>query len=159
MAIEIISQRDPKWSKDKIGNTNLTIGRFGCTICSISMGTEYFSKIVNSVHRKLPSALAKSLLFTSGGLLIWSSLSSIGLSLKSRLDVDKTSKEKIDQEIKQGLLNPLTICLIEVDHAHWVLGIGKSLLGGYTILDPWDGKKTTTRKYKSITGCAIITIK
>lgn len=147
-----LRQGDPRWKDEKLGDSPLTIGRFGCTITCLSMGTEYFHSVNRRIGYKLPPALAKSLLFTSGGLLIWSSLASIGLRRENRF------YGRQDGVIQEALKNPLKICLLEVNSSHWVLATGKSLLGGYNILDPLYGDSSTTRRYKLITGGCVITI-
>lgn len=148
MNTTLLSQRDPLWAGEYLGKSNSTVGRYGCTITSISMGTGYFNKW-NS-----PKQLAKELEYTTDGLLIWGSLPKVTI-----FKLEKRFYGQKDELIQEALKNPRKICLIQVENYHWVLATGKSLLGGYKMNDPWFGDKSTTKRYKSITGGAVLVLK
>lgn len=144
----LLSQRDPLWAGEYLGKSNSTVGRYGCTVTSISMGTGYFN------NWKSPKELARELSFTSDGLLLWSSLPSATIfKLETRFYGQR------DGLIRAALAHPKKICLIQVENYHWVLATGRNLLGGYRINDPWFGDKSTTKRYKSITGGAVLILK
>lgn len=141
----LLSQRDPTWSNVKLGQSNLTVGRFGCTTVSISMLTDYFGSY------KAPSFLAtKGLQYTKEGLLIWSSINSL-----SCMSFEKRLYNRNDTEIMTSLKDPMKACILEVEGRHWVVAVRKSILPDrYVILDPWFGDKASSKRYKTITGSA-----
>jgi len=143
-----LSQRDKRWGGEYLGKSNSTVGRYGCTITSISMATDFFKQWKN------PQKLARELTFTKDGLLVWSRLpKATCFKLEARFYGQK------DNIIQEALRHPRKVVLIQVENYHWVLGTGKSLFGGYNIADPWFGDRSTTRRYKSITGGAVLVLK
>lgn len=143
--MKILSQRDRQWSTKKIGDTKLSIGRWGCLITSISMLSSYF-KPYNS-----PEWFAENCKFTKDGLLYWSSCKFANFRFVNRV------YHRSDRFIKQSLKHPNTAVVLELDYSHWVVAIGRSWLGGYRIADPFYGNKSTTRRYGRITGSAHFT--
>lgn len=140
-----LSQRDPRWASEYLGKSKSTVGRYGCTITSIAMGTYYFKQYLD------PKFLARNLSFTLEGLLMWTSLPKV-----TCFKLEKRFFGQQDAVIQEALKNPKKIVLIQVENYHWVLGLGKALLGGYRISDPWFGDYATTKRYKSITGGAVL---
>lgn len=145
--MRILSQRDPIWANDKLGQSQSTVGRYGCTITSISMGTDYFKSW------KTPKELAKELKYTNEGLLLWDSLPSA-----TCFKLEKRFYGQQDHLIREALGSQKKIALIQVENYHWVLALGKNIFGGYKIADPWFGDTSTTKRYKSITGGAILVL-
>jgi hypothetical protein len=140
-----IGQRDPRWSEIKLGDSVCTVGRYGCLITDISMALYYYKKYIS------PGILARILDFTPGGLLLWDSLSTVGLKLTKR------GYGRNDSDIQSALKNPATVCILQVQGNHWVLATGNRLLGGYNIADSWFGDRSTTGRYgNNITGYAVI---
>lgn len=142
----ILSQRDQAWANTKMGNSSLTIGRWGCCITAISMLTDYFGAY------KAPSFLAtKGLQYTKDGLVIWSSVNNLaGMAFEKRL------YGRNDAEIGISLKDPLRACILEVEGRHWVTVMKKTLFGNsYIVADPWFGDKCDVlKRYKTITGSA-----
>jgi len=132
--MKILCQRDPLWAKETIGKSGLTIGRYGCTITSLSMLSSQWGPYIT------PPVLAKKLTFTKQGLIIWQSIEKVmGFKFIWRgYSAPKTSELPL---------------LLEVDHCHWVVGVGLDK-GIYKILDPWDGKEALSTRYDNITGYA-----
>ena len=131
----------------KMGNSNFTIARYGCLLTDITVGYDWFFK-----QTLTPPEIDSKLQFDTNGCLVWGSLSNIGLKLTNRV------QGRNDTVIIEAIKNPNEICCIQVNSSHWVLALGKSLLGGYNIFDPWFGDYSTTRRYSNnITGCAVIT--
>lgn len=149
-----LTQQDKRWNTTKLGNTEFTIGRYGCLTTCVSMATQYYNTTVEpKVTYSLPPKLAKSLTFTPQGLLVWSSLSSIGLSRRERFYGQQ------DDKIRDAIKNPMTVCVLNVNHGnHWVLAYSRNWLGGYNVIDPWDGKRKGTSGFSDITGGAVLTI-
>ena len=140
-----LSQRDSRWSQIKLGDSPLTVGRYGCTTTCVSMLTDYFKCFVD------PGAMAKERLrFTSGGLLIWSSVNF------PRMKFEKRLYSRNDAEIVKSLLrDPNRAVIFEVDYSHWVVATGKlPWTDIYTIADPWRGDRSLSTRYKRITGSA-----
>lgn len=140
-----LSQRNPLWATHKIGQTSITIGRFGCTITGLSMLSDYYGSFHN------PAELADQLKFTVEGLVIWSSLPAVlPFHLEHRLYHDDRTA------IEEAIQDPKRSALLQVDGYHWVVATGLvSKTKHYNIVDPWDGKKKTTSSYGHVTGCAI----
>jgi hypothetical protein len=130
----------------RLGNTPFTVGRYGCLITDLSMISDYFHDY------KSPKYFAKYGRFQPDGQFIWTSLPEI-----SKLVLVDRSNGRNDEMIMKGLKDPKLTAILQVNKNHFVLALGKSLLGGYNIADPWTGKKSTTRYYgNNITGARII---
>lgn len=145
------SQRDPRWSKEKIGESSLTVGRMGCCLTSISMLSSYFECL------RLPSELAHNVhYYTKNGLVIWKNF------VFSKMRFVGREYMRNDEKIREYLKDSGKAVIFEVDNrAHWVVGIKPTLLGNdYVIVDPWTGtKKTLKKEYKNITGAAYFAFK
>jgi len=144
-----LCQRDQKWADTPIGKTPYLLKRFGCTITCISMFSDYFAKFKG--FWKSPKDLASKLQFTKDGLIIWASLPEV---LPFRLE--KRLYSRNDSEIKISLKDSKRAVALQVDNFHWLAVVGKGLLGGWVVYDPWDGLKKTipNKSYKAITGSA-----
>jgi len=142
----LLSQRDPRWSQVKIGASNLTIGRYGCTTTCLSMLSDYFKCFVT------PDAIAnKKNNYTPDGLVIWKNLSFAHMEFESR------QIGRVDKDIQAALKDPNRAVILLVDNGqHWVVALGKTLTGNdYRVADPWFGdKRTACGTYKNITGAA-----
>lgn len=142
--MQLICQRDPKWSSVKLGSSGMTVGNYGCTISCVSMSSSWAGCF------KDPLFLARHLSFTSAGLLIWSSIASV-LCLKFVWRGYTYDQKKIDEALKGAT----TTCLLNVDYKkHWVLGIYRvPFTNKYWVADPWDGKR---KFYSGVVGYAIL---
>lgn len=146
--MQILSQRNPQWADVKIGPSNITVGRYGCTITCISMLTSYFGNWVD------PEQIALKQLFTKDGLIIWTKLN------LPNIKFDHRGYGRNDVEIMDALKDPNKAVILQVQNYHWVVALGRGLLKGYRIADPWFGDKSTTARYKDqITGYAIFKLK
>ena len=113
------------------------------------MLTDYFSAFKG--EWKSPDQLAQKLKFNVEGMIIWSSLPDV-----VQFKLEKRLYGRFDNEIKKSLDSPDRAVLLQVDHYHWVVALGKSFFGGYKVADPWTGLKTIvpSKAYKTITGSA-----
>lgn len=140
------SQRDQRWVKDKLGASQLTVGRYGCTTTAISMLSSYFGCL------RLPSELAHDVHnYTKDGLIVWKNLSFPKMKFVGR------EYTRNDEKIREYLKDPSKAVILEVNnHAHWVVAVSPTWTGNdYNIVDPWTGQKCTLKKvYKNITGAA-----
>lgn len=143
--ITLLSQRDPRWAQKKLGNSPLTIGRYGCTTTAICMGLSAFGVAIT------PDVIASnSTSYTTDGLILWTNLSLPRFKFLKRVNV------RDDAAIKASLAASDEFVILEVNHSHWVLALGNTLFGNdYKIADPWFGDKSTAvGRYKEITGSA-----
>lgn len=151
--MKILSQRDPLWSEKKLGSSSLTMGKYGCTTTCLSMLTDYYGSYMR------PDAIASQKDWYTdknykygAGLVLWS-------KMKLPMKFVKRTYGRDDIEFEKALKDPKRAVMFEVQGKHWVLGLSKSIFGGYRIADPWFGDKATTARYKDqITGAAFFTI-
>lgn len=141
--MKILSQRRPLWAEKRIGNSKLTIGRYGCTITCLSMLTSIFGDFV------LPDEIADHKeWFTHGGLVVWGALKLPHIAFEKRLC------DKYVKEIEESLKSPEKAVILEIwSKSHWVVGIRKTIWGNYAVADPWQGKIITIAP-SDITGSA-----
>jgi lysozyme len=121
-----LSQRDPKWSFKTIGNSNSTIGMYGCTITCISMASSWFNCFQD------PSWMAKNLRFLND-LVLWKSIDE-----KTCFDFEWRFYKYDALRISDGINSVNKICLLNVYNRHWVVALKKVPLG-YWVADPWSG--------------------
>jgi ABC-type bacteriocin/lantibiotic exporter with double-glycine peptidase domain len=140
-----LRQGDPKWGAVTIGDTRYTMSRWGCTITTLSMLSSYFNRY------KTPGQLAKEFKFTKDAEIYWQSIKEDIVGYKFTWRFYGAHYSSIDKAL---LESKDTAVILEVDHSHWVLAIGKVSHGVYKIVDPIDGRVKTTRSYGSITGGA-----
>lgn len=137
------SQRDPQWAEKKLGTTNLTLGRFGCTITSIADLASYFGDNLT------PPQVADICKFTPGGLLIWTTCKF------GHFQFERREFNRHDVNIKAAIADPNRAVILQVANgSHWVVATSPSIMGIYNIADPWLGDRSTVRRYGNITGSA-----
>lgn len=145
--MKYLSQRDPAWAGHKLGASNLTLGRWGCTTTAISMLSDYF----NCFRSPLEIA-SNANNYTKDGLIIWKNLNFDKMKFEWR------EYGRNDAKIKAALLNPNEAVILQVnDMAHWIVAYSSRWVksGDYVIIDPWTGRKCTLLKnYHNITGAA-----
>jgi len=142
-----LQQGDPRWNRNRLGRSWLTVGKFGCTSVCVSMLSDYFGEYKN------PAQLAADKnLYTSQGLLIWNQLNKIF----KKFEWDGRRIRRYDRKaVLESLNNPNTACILEVNHGqHWVVPF-RSLQNTEEILiiDPWTGRVGgAIGDYRGITG-------
>lgn len=148
---DYLCQRDPKWSDVKIGNSNLTIGRMGCTLTSVCMAVNAFGFKIR------PDEIAAHKdWFTEDGRIIWPKLRFPNISF--RWDEGNPSGDpNIDFKLVDFCLkHPDKAVLFEVDRLHWVLGLWRTYDGDILAADPWYGEtKEIFKTYRQITSAVI----
>ncbi len=143
-----LCQRNPSWADVKIGDTNMTLARWGCLITDLSMLTDYFGDYIS------PNRIAtdkKLVMFNNNAQVIWESLCLPSMAFDRRI------KYRDDEAILDSLKNPNKAVIIEVDGSHWLTGMYKiPLLNKYICADPWTGGTTViiNSSYKVISGSA-----
>lgn len=149
----VISRRqgDPQWADEEIGQSNLTVGRYGCTITALSDILYWYGE------NKTPDVLAKTLSFTSTGLLYWNSITE---KTKAKFLWRYYDFGIVTQKIVSDALKHPTKCvLLEFPFAgarHWVWATGKTIFNNFKIADPLKGDFATSTRYGRPIGCAII---
>lgn len=145
--LTLFSQQDPRWAKMKLGESPCTVGRYGCTSVCITIGRNWLLK--GDLN---PGQIIPKLSYTKDGLILWGSLAKIGLKLNLR------AYTRNDSTIQKALEAENAVCLLEVNHNHWLFLIGRKLpFLGYRVIDPWRGDKCYTSRYgNNITGFAVI---
>lgn len=142
--MQILSQRDPRWSAIKMKPSSLTLGRYGCTTTCISMLSDFYGCFVNP-----GKAAGENIKYTGTGLIMWDKINFPNFKFeKRRYGFSKT-------EIDYSLDRPALSVILEVDSSHWVVALRRvPFTNLYWIADPWDGKKKLSSAYKKITGSA-----
>jgi hypothetical protein len=143
--MKLLSQRDKLWGKVKLGRSELTCEKFGCTTTGLSMLSDYFGCFLR------PDDIARMLdWYTPTGLILWTKLNFSRMVFVRRFY--KFNAATINLAIK----DPNLACMLEVDGNHWVVAVSKlPFVNVYRIADPWDSKIKFSTAYKPITGGAI----
>ena len=143
-----LSQRDDRWKYKTIGDSMITIGEYGCTITSISMGANILAG-----HEVLtPNIAAVDFTFNPRGEIVWalSNFEKFGIKFVRRGYGYNKSR------VEEYALSRGKMVILEVNHrAHWLVVVGIDQ-GKLTIIDPIDGRfySAIPSKYK-ITGYAL----
>lgn len=149
--MKILSQRDPAWAALKLGASQLTIGRYGCTTTAMSMLTDYFGNYGSpaeiAAHKGWYTKPGEK---PGPGLVKWTSLNFKAMKFARRLYGHNAGA------IKASLQDPDGAVILEVANgSHWVVALGYDMLGRMKIADPWTGKRTNMSDYgNDITGSA-----
>jgi len=148
----IYQQGDPRWSQDKMGKSNATVGRYGCLITALmSLNSWYNPKSILT-----PGWAARKLLFTTTGLLYWKSID-METAMKFVYRYYREDKAKI-LSILSSKDNAAVLEVPLGTAKHWVLLTGYSRVKGYRVADPLHGDTVwLSTRYKAPTGFAEIT--
>lgn len=140
-----LAQIDSRWSSVKIGNSNASLGRYGCTITSLCMLLEKLRGYAGS-----PPDAARHWKFNRKAEILWNSTNFKGMKYITRgyyPDYDKI-REYVEATDRGAIM--------EVNHGkHWVY-VEKIDGKKISIIDPIDGKRYSElpSKYK-FTGYAL----
>jgi hypothetical protein len=147
--IQKYSQNNPKWKDDFMGDSNLTLGKYGCLTSAICTLASYFGETLT------PKDLASHKeLYTKDGLIIWNQLNHILKKLDFLLRIRSFSEKAIDDAL---VYDPNKCVLLNCDFGyHWVGALKKTYLG-YTASDPYP-YPAVNRNYKNnaVEGFAIL---
>lgn len=131
----IYSQNDPRWERELIGKSKLTVGSHGCLITCIAMACG-----------KTPLEVLNTLEFTHDGLVLWSenekNFEKLGLEFIARYDTFST--EKVKEYCESATCIPIIQVQTKSGGVHWVLPISRSLTWrglGWATNDPWTGRR------------------
>jgi hypothetical protein len=150
----VFSQRDSRWSKNKLGSSSLTLGDAGCLVTVLSMVCRYFGK--DTDPDKLNTSLVGVNGFQDQNLYKWyEGITKIypDIAITKKKDtpfpLDSRHWTEIDAELRAN--RPV---IIEVDFIpdtskldmHFVL-IVDGANGEYSVADPWYGDISNLRRY------------
>ena len=140
-----LNQRDKRWKDDYMGNSNATIGDYGCLITGIASHSHWSCACLT------PDKLAKNLKFTADGRLFWGSIDEyedLGMKFVKRFYYYDKSK------IIKILSSEKGLCLVEVPFGsgrHWMPAVNYN--GDVKCYDPWNETYVDAiRQYGKITG-------
>ncbi len=139
------SQHDLRWANQLIRGTNLSIGRFGCTITCIADLSTYFGDNLT------PADVNEIIKFTANGLVYWTSCSF------GHFVFDRRTYGRDYAAISAAILDPKQAVILQVARAsHWVVATGwQPEINDFKIADPWLGDFSNMARYrKDITGAA-----
>jgi len=127
-------QKDPRWAKEKIGQTNMTMARWGCAVACLANLCQFYDK------DETPRSLVKKLTFTNKGNVYWHSLSELYSDILFRKYTDcsitKAPIKDIDKKLSAGI--PLIVeTRINKKETlpHFVI-LWKKVYGLYIMSDP-----------------------
>jgi ABC-type bacteriocin/lantibiotic exporter with double-glycine peptidase domain len=139
------SQRDRRWATKVMKPSKLTLGRYGCTTSCIAMASTYFGENLT------PANVCDKIKYNIQGLILWETCNFKSFSFWFREFGRK------DVNIKNALADKDLIVILQVANgSHWVVCTGyDSVNKTYKIADPWDGARSTMKRYgNSITGAS-----
>ena len=150
-----LCQRDEKWSKVKIGNSQVDLGHYGCLITCISMASHLFGEY------KTPDQIAKQAnLFSDDGSLLWINLNKLFKKFDFRwregnilVNSDTVDKDLINAYLPGGPRAKDGVVIFSVaKNSHWILPLWyNEYEKDYVCVDPWTGQDCyALKRYGSI---------
>jgi hypothetical protein len=135
-------QRDKRWATAKLGQSQLNLGRFGCTSVCIADISTYFGDNLN------PLQISQKIQYING-LVVWKSC------MFPHFKFEWREYGRNDKNISKALADKKRAVIIQVaSGSHWVVVIG-NVKGPYRIADPWFGDFADMNRYDNdITGAA-----
>lgn len=124
-------QNDPRWSDEKIGESNLSMGSSGCLIASAATAVTELGEDIN------PHELNERLTAADGYIgadLIWYKLNEAVPAVDysySRI----FSSRRIEKDLENGLLPIINVKYHKTGVTHWLLAVGCEN-GDFLVLDP-----------------------
>jgi hypothetical protein len=115
-------QRDPRWADEKIGGFGESMGRVGCTICSLAMALDYYG--VKMSPKELNDFLKMNEGYNPRGWLRWNSVEKVSGGKVAVEYLGRPSHAVIDRALRnrQPVLAKIYINRVI---PHWVLVAGK----------------------------------
>lgn len=133
------SQQDPQWKDEKLGFSNLSIGKAGCAVTCLAMLLSGYSYV------ETPSSLNRKLRQVNGfydAAVVWSAINSLQPAVRWKDIILCRDSEAPLSAINEALASG-NVVLAEVDSSpapglqtHWVILYGRKE-DDYLILDPW----------------------
>ncbi len=149
----LLRQDDQRWKNVKLGNSSSTVGDYGCLITNLSMLSSWYRRFIT------PDVLAKELLFTPQGYLLWKSIDKSDLPFNFVWRYYTRDIEKI----LQILYSDDNACVVQVPYFgayHWLTVIGHDAKRGLLCADPLRGDVCFVEsRYSNVSGFAEVTRK
>ena len=134
-------QRDPRWAEESIGGLGESMGRTGCTVCSLAMALDYYG--IKKNPKELNDFLKAHDGYNARGWLRWNSVEKIS---EGRTTIDVLSRPS-HAAMDQALTNRhLVLAKVYINKIipHWVLVVGKDG-NEYLMRDPLMDESTIGR--------------
>lgn len=131
------SQRDPKWCKQKIGNSDENIGSVGCLVSSVAM-----------IWQKHGSSTTPAQIASNIDYFFYDTAYMINPPpVSNYLYIDGYDEDLIDEKLALG--QPVIVHFNLGGDGHWVV-IKSGSDGNYVINDPWHGADLKLDDYYSV---------
>ena len=105
-------QCDARWANEQLGTSSNTICKAGCAMSSLAMG------LAGTGHNYNPSSLNQWLKgnggYVSGDLLVWGSVTRLGLTLKEKFQTVKSNQNSTKEEL-------LSVTFTTEDIGFWLM--------------------------------------
>jgi hypothetical protein len=156
--IDYLKQWDSRWINILLGNSNKTVGNYGCTTTCLSMATQLMGHFLN------PGQLAQiKKNYDYGGNMNWTTLDLPGISFRWREgDLFSKNPKFVDMNIVKAWLSEHQdrVCLLEVaGGTHWLFGLWWDIYNNdITAIDPMTGATCLAMKtYGPVVGASLFT--
>jgi hypothetical protein len=156
IGIEYLKQWDARWKDIKMGDSQLTLGRWGCLTTDLAVVTDSFG------CKMTPAQIAQNKKnYDLGGNIKWTSLDFPTFSFRWEEGNQFTKNPNaVDKEMLKAWLTPNLdrACIMEVANGtHWVLGLWFNAYDNdFLAMDPMTGATCLVNKtYGAITEAAL----
>lgn len=126
------SQKDPRWSGDRLGKTSDTMGSDGCLVTAASMALSNLGFSTNP--KDLNQRLTQTQSYTNKGWLIWDGIRRVTEGRAKATFYDKVDAPTIDACLHRGEY-PMVQFYLPNGRSHWAM-IVKHDERGYHMRDP-----------------------
>lgn len=135
--MEILCQRDPRWSGVQLGKSNVDVGHDGCYETSLVM---LANALGANPHKFDPGTFARQAVYDANGMIDGVHAAQL-LGLKMTGRVDWVANKEDDKAIADAIHDPARGVILHVDRArHFVLGWKVDEMGRILVADPWYGR-------------------
>jgi len=146
LIVKKFSQRDSKWSAEKLGTSGVTIGSYGCALTCMAMLECYYGFDTDPLQ--LNQLFIDKGVYANRNLIGWYNIQNVNEYVKLtdwiHCEATPAPLKKIDEELNVG--RPV-ICDVDTnpmepgEQMHFVVITGKTDDGHYIINDPWTGEE------------------
>lgn len=140
--LQLWSQRDPRWSEDRMGSSYITLGQEGCLVTATSSVLNFLG--IDTDPKRYNRLLSDRFLYSPPNLMYWQAPDKIWAG-KVKREEYKTFYGTGWESTAQAIINSGRPVLAQVDfvpggamNQHWVVLIGK-INGIWWCYDPWYG--------------------
>ncbi len=138
-------QGDSRWAAETIGGSGESIGRVGCTLCSVAMAVSDLGMEIE------PPVLNQKLIegsgYTERGWMIWGAVAPATDSFAEVVYCNEPTHRRIDECIQRGEF-PIVKIFLPGPIPHWVVVVGKEG-NEYLVKDPAE----KSRKIVKLSDC------